>query len=250
MVGMDFKLSALICGVFLLAGLVKGVVGLGLPTVAVGLLGIAMAPRDAAALLIVPSLMTNVWQLAAGGAIRPLLRRLWPLLAAIVLGTLGTGVLLPAALHGAADVVLGAALVLYAALGLASYGLHVPAAAERVAAPLVGLVTGAISAATGVFVLPAVPYLQGLRLERDALVQALGLCFTVSTLALAGALLLTGAYSLHAAGTSLAALVPALIGMWIGAWVRGRIAAATFRRCFFVGLLGLGLHLMLQPLFR
>jgi uncharacterized membrane protein YfcA len=240
---------ALICAVFLLAGCVKGVVGLGLPTVAVGLLGIVMAPREAAALLVVPSLVTNVWQLAAGPAFKPLLRRLWPLLAATVLGTLGGGLLLPAMGQGAdgAQAALGGALVMYAGAGLASYVLHVPAATERAAAPLVGFVTGVVTAATGVFVLPAVPYLQGLRLERDALVQALGLCFTVSTLALAASLLLAGDYPAGAAGTSAVALVPAMVGMAAGQWLRGRIRAQTFRRCFFIGLLGLGLHLMLRP---
>ena len=235
--------------VFVLAGLVKGVVGLGLPTVAVGLLGIAMAPRDAAALLVVPSLVTNVWQLFAGPAFGPLLRRLWPMLVAIVLGTLGGGLLLPGAGGPEAAAALGGALLLYALAGLASFVLHVPAGAERTAAPLVGFVTGIVTAATGVFVIPAVPYLRGLRLERDALVQALGLCFTVSTVALGAALLLAGAYPARAAGMSLAALVPALIGMVCGQWIRGRIRAQTFRRCFFVGLLGLGLHLMLARLF-
>lgn len=240
-------LSLIFC-VFLLAGLVKGVVGLGLPTVAVGLLGIVMAPRESAALLVVPSLVTNVWQLAAGPAFAPLLRRLWPTLVAIVLGTLGGGLLLPGVDGAAAAAALGGALLMYALAGLASFVLHVPAGAERAAGPLVGLVTGVVTAATGVFVIPAVPYLQGLRLERDALVQALGLCFTVSTVALGASLLLAGEYPAGAAGMSLAALVPAMIGMTCGQWIRGRIRAATFRRCFFVGLLGLGLHLMLKPL--
>lgn len=234
--------------VFILAGLVKGVVGLGLPTVAVGLLGIVMAPREAAALLVVPSLVTNIWQLAAGPAVKPLFKRLWPMLAAIVLGTLMGGVLLPAAAHGGADAALGGMLVLYALAGLAAYVPQAPARFERIASPLVGLVTGIVTAVTGVFVMPAVPYLQGLRLERDALVQALGLCFTVSTLALAASLLLAGAYPLRAAGTSVLAVAPALLGMMIGQWVRGRIQATTFRRCFFIGLLGLGVHLMVQAL--
>ncbi|MDR6287867.1 putative membrane protein YfcA [Inquilinus ginsengisoli] len=62
---------------FLLAGFVKGVLGLGLPTVAMGLLGLAMAPAQAAALLVVPSLVTNLWQLFAGPRFGGLLRRLW-----------------------------------------------------------------------------------------------------------------------------------------------------------------------------
>ncbi|EPN86571.1 membrane protein, partial [Pseudomonas syringae pv. actinidiae ICMP 19101] len=74
---LGWGLSALVIGTFLLAGTVKGVIGLGLPTVAMGLLGLVMLPPQAAALLIIPSAFTNVWQLATGGSLRPLLKRLW-----------------------------------------------------------------------------------------------------------------------------------------------------------------------------
>ena len=50
---------AVIAFTFLVAGLVKGVVGMGLPTVAMGLLGLVMPPVQAAALLVVPSLVTT-----------------------------------------------------------------------------------------------------------------------------------------------------------------------------------------------
>ncbi|NVZ80096.1 sulfite exporter TauE/SafE family protein, partial [Pseudomonas gingeri] len=63
---LGLALSLLVLGTFLLAGTVKGVIGLGLPTVAMGLLGLAMVPAQAAALLIIPATLTNVWQLAAG----------------------------------------------------------------------------------------------------------------------------------------------------------------------------------------
>jgi uncharacterized membrane protein YfcA len=233
--------------VFILAGTVKGVVGLGLPTVAVGLLGIVMAPREAAALLVVPSLVTNIWQLAAGPGVKPLVRRLWPMLVGICAGTLVGGALLPpmGSRYGAAF--LGGALILYAISGLTAFTLHVTPRAEPVAGPLAGIATGVITAATGVFVIPAVPYLGGLKLERDALIQALGLAFTASTCALAVALMAAGAMPLHAAGTSLLAVVPALVGMWFGQHIRSRISPLLFRRCFFIGLLGLGLHLALGP---
>lgn len=233
--------------VFLLAGAVKGVLGLGLPTVAMGLLGLLMAPREAAALLIVPSFVTNVWQLAAGPAIDSLWRRLWPMLAAICAGTLAGGLLLPPAGSGGAAAALGGALVLYAASGLAAWRIEVAPRAERLAGPLVGLATGIFTAATGVFVIPAVPYLGGLKLERDALVQALGLAFTAATCALAASLLLAGELQVRDAGLSLGALAPALAGMWLGQGLRRRIRPAPFRRCFFAGLLVLGVHLMLAP---
>jgi uncharacterized membrane protein YfcA len=49
------------------------------------------------------------------------------------------------------------------------------------------------------------------------------------------------------AGLSFYALIPALAGLMLGQWIRGRIRPALFRRCFFIGLLALGLHLMLRP---
>ncbi len=89
---------------------------------------------------------------------------------------------------------------------------------EAWASPLVGVATGLVTGATGVFVIPAVPYLQSLRLEKEDLIQALGLSFTVSTAALAIGLLRTGALVSPTAQLtgSMLALLPALAGMCIG----------------------------------
>lgn len=239
-------LSLLVVLTFVLAGAVKGVIGLGLPTVAMGLLGLAMAPAQAAALLIVPSALTNLWQLAAGGHLRVLLRRLWPLLLLIFIGTLLGSALLGINSGAWAAHALGAALLVYALYGLLHPGLHLPARHEPWLGPVCGLLTGVITAATGVFVIPAVPYLQALGLNREQMVQALGLSFTVSTLALALGLAGQGALGGEALGASLLVLAPALLGMLLGQWLRQRISAPMFKRCFFIGLALLGAHLLLN----
>ncbi|MCC7272935.1 MAG: sulfite exporter TauE/SafE family protein [Alphaproteobacteria bacterium] len=242
----DPAILAAVAAAFVLAGLVKGVVGFGLPTVAMGLLGLVVAPAHAAALLIVPSLVTNAWQLAAGGPLRPLLRRLWPMLAAIALGTwlgawAGIGLLAPA--HAArASAALGVALALYAVVALAGTPRRASPRMEAATGPLVGLATGLVCAATGVSVMPSAPWLQALGLQRDALVQAMGLSFTVSTLALA-ATLAGGSLDLVAATVSSAALVPAAAGMMLGQRLRRRISPAVFRRALLLALLALGLWL-------
>ncbi|MNM41606.1 Sulfite exporter TauE/SafE [compost metagenome] len=239
-------LSLLVAFTFLLAGAVKGVIGLGLPTIAMGLLGLAMSPAQAAALLIVPSTLTNLWQLAAGGHLPALLRRLWPMLAMIFIGTLLGSAWLGINSGEWAAQALGGALLVYALYGLFGRGFSVPLAWERWLGPLCGLLTGLITAATGVFVIPAVPYLQGLGLNRDEMVQALGLSFTVSTLALALGLAGQDALGAEALGASLLVLAPALLGMLCGQWLRQRISAALFKRCFFTGLAVLGAHLLLN----
>jgi uncharacterized membrane protein YfcA len=238
-------LVAMVLTTFLLAGLVKGVAGLGLPTVAVGLLSIVMTPMEAASLLLVPSFVTNVWQLAAGPSLGALLRRLWPMLLCIFAGTMAGGALVPRDTAADATTALGIALVLYALIGLAAVRLLVPQRLEAWLSPAVGLVTGLVTAATGVFVIPAVPYLQALGLDKEDLVQALGLAFTTSTVALAASLAVGGGFKPGVAGMSLYALAPALAGMLLGQWVRNRIRPDVFRTCFFAGLLALGLHLAL-----
>lgn len=250
----DWAMLSAICAIFLLAGLVKGVIGLGLPTVAVGLLGLSMTPAEAAALLLVPSFVTNIWQLAEGPRLAPLLRRFWPMLLAIFGGTLLGGWLLGDTAHSHpiyalyAGAGLGAALMLYAIVGLSAFQLHIAPQRQHWLAPVVGAITGLVTAATGVFVIPAVPYLQALALERDQLIQALGLAFTVSTMALAAMLAINHSLPATAAGMSFAALAPAIMGMTLGKWLRGKIRPTLFRRCFFLGLLALGLHLVLHAI--
>jgi len=232
--------------VLLLAGFVKGVIGLGLPAVGVGLLGLVMAPAQAAALLVVPSTVTNLWQLAAGPDFRALLRRLWPLLVGIVAGAwLGHGRLAGDS-SGQARVGLGLVLAVYAVLGLLDRRPRIAAGLEFWLGPVVGVVTGVVTAATGVFMIPAVPYLQGIGLDPEDLIQALGLSFTVSTLALAVDLFSDGAFDRALLTGSALALVPALAGLLAGTWLRGRIAPPVFRRCFLGGLLLLGLQLALR----
>ena len=76
--------------VFLLAGSVKGLIGLGLPTVSLGLLTVLLDLTTAMALLTIPAAATNVWQAAVGGNARMIVRRLWPfMLAATVTVWLG-----------------------------------------------------------------------------------------------------------------------------------------------------------------
>jgi len=197
--------------IFLLAGVVKGVVGLGLPTVAMGLLSLRMPPAEAAALLLLPSFATNAWQLAQGAYLGNLVRRLWPILLAIFVSTVIAAGIIASTKSAVASAALGGALLLYAAAGLLDFHINVSLHAERWVAPIIGVVTGFITGVTGTFVVPIVPYLAGLGLGRDELIQALGLSFTVSTLALSLGLWWHDAWSLQSVSDSAIAIVPALL---------------------------------------
>lgn len=235
----------LIGATFLLAGLVKGVIGMGLPTVAMGLLALVLPPAEAAAILVVPSFVTNVWQLMAGPRFGALVRRLGPMMLAVLVGTIAGAGMLAGNIAGLAKIGLGITLALYAAVGLAGFRWTIAPRHEGWLGVAIGGATGLVTGATGVFVIPAVPYLQAIGLEKDELIQGLGLSFTVSTVALAIGLLRVDAWQIGDVWISLLALAPALVGMWAGQWLRDRFSAATFRTVFFAGLLLLGATLAL-----
>lgn len=246
---MDQSDVVIITATFFLAGIVKGVTGMGLPTVAMGVLGAVLSPLTAATLLLVPSFVTNVWQLLTGPGFKPLLGRLWPMMATVVVGTFVGSSLLAGGATSRTTMALGLTLIAYAAYTLCAAPRRILSSWQPVATPLVGLATGLVTGATGVFVVPAVPYLQALDLDKEELVQALGLSFTVSTIALALALGFQGALPAGNLVPSLLAVIPALIGMAAGQAIRQRISPSTFRRGFLICLLLLGCEMALRPVF-
>ncbi len=192
--------------------------------------------------------MTNIWQLAVGRRCRALALRLWPMMVGIAVGSrMGSGFLIHAS-GGRASTALGVALIAYGMLSPGRWMPAVPPRWERWLALPVGTVTGVVTGATGVFVIPAVPYIGALGLDKEDLVQALGLSFTMSTVALGVSLYGGGAVSSSVSAALVLALLPASIGMAIGQRLRRRIRAATFRCCFFLALSGLGGALVLKSL--
>jgi uncharacterized membrane protein YfcA len=237
---------ASIAAVFFLAGLVKGVVGLGLPTLSMALLALWMAPTEAASLLIVPTLLTNLWQLRPLRALGPMLRRVAPMQVGIVAGTLAGAYFMGPPSGTWAVAALGVALVAYAVWSLAGVHVAVKPRAETWLGPVIGALTGVVSSATGVFVIPAVPYLQALGLTRDELMQAMGISFTTATLALAVALTMNTHYSSATLGASALALLPALAGMAAGERLRNVLSPLVFKRCFMGALLLLGVQMIVH----
>jgi len=233
----------LVAAAFLFAGLIKGVIGLGLPTVSMGLLAVTMPPSHALAIVIVPAIVTNIWQTFVGPYLRDIIRRLWPLMVGTVIGVwLNAGMLTgPYARYG--TIVLGVLLVVYAIVGLSKFSFTVARSDEKWVGGIVGVLTGVVSAATGVQVIPSMPFMQAIGMEKDELVQALGVFFTVATVALAFNLTSAGLLSAATALPGAVAMAAAFAGMYIGQAVRSRMEPEAFRRWFLIAMIFLGLYL-------
>ncbi len=239
-----------IAAALLLAGFIKGVIGLGLPTVSIGLLAVAMQPSRAIAIVIVPAIVTNIWQTFAGPYLRDIIRRLWPLMAGTVIGIWLNAGMLTSSYARYGTIVLGVLLVIYAVTGLGNFSFSVARSNEKWIGGIVGLVTGAVSAATGVQVIPSMPFMQAIGMEKDELVQALGVFFTVATVALAFNLTSAGLLSASTALPGAVAMACAFAGMFIGQAVRSRMQPEAFRRWFLIAMIFLGLYLAASAVYN
>lgn len=234
---------AVIAGAFLVAGLAKGAIGIGLPPIAVGLMTLAIPLGDALAIMTIPTLVTNLWQAIYGTGLRRLLHRFWSLAVAAMVTLLVVAATLGQLGSARATAWLGVLLASYSILALVAWRPRVPLKAERWANPLAGVATGFVSGITGIAAIPFLPYMQSLDMQKDDLVQALGILFIFITAALTVALVRQGAFDATNIVGGFAAVVPTSVGVWIGQKSRSALSPEMFRRIFLVGLLGIGLHM-------
>jgi hypothetical protein len=228
---------------FIIAGIAKGAIGMGMPPIAIGLMSFALPLESAIAIMVLPTMVTNIWQAIYGGGFRRLMRRFGTMAVTAMAGILGVGLLFTTFGSPHTTGWVGVILVLYSLLALTRWRPKVPRTAEIWANPLIGLASGAVAGSTGVAAVPFLPYMQSLDMNAHELVQALGVMFLFITGMLAVSLGLHGAYHLTNSLGSVAAVAPTMMGVWLGQMARRRLAPETFRKIFIFGMLGVGLHL-------
>jgi uncharacterized membrane protein YfcA len=237
-----------IAGAFLIGGTVKGVIGLGLPSVSLALLAVTIDLTSAMALIVVPTFVTNVWQAIVGGNGKVILVRLWLFFLMAALTVWIGAIALTRVDLSWLSALLGLLLIIYSAVNLIGFRFKISTRHEVWLGPLLGAVNGVLMGMTGSAVVPGVMYLQSIGLSRDMLIQAMGMLFMVSTFALAIALQQNAILTVEHSMISIAALVPGIIGMILGQQIRHSLSEALFRKVLFVSLLALGIYIIINAI--
>ena len=225
-------------------GFVKGFAGMGLPLVTVAALTFAFGLPNAVMLMVVPGLVTNLWQAVGGTETRAAMARIWPfLLACCAFVWFGTGILVSVDTD-LLIVGLGLLLVVYATVTIAGIRLDVPPAQEWWLGPVFGAVNGVACGITGITSVPSILYVNGLNMPRERMIQAMGILFGLSYVAITGALWLRGTLNLQVSGLSALAVMPTLLGMWLGRRLRFASSDVGFKRWFNRLLLVIGCYLI------
>ncbi len=246
-IGLDPNVVLLAAIAFMLAGFVKGVVGGGLPAVAVPIMATSFEPATAAALTFVPVIATNIWLLAQGGLFLRVIARYWPFLGMLAIGSaIGSQILVSVAPE-TMKLAIGAMVIVLSPLPFLPKRFAIKAGWQPWLNPLAGLVLGIIGGAT-VMLAPVILYFVALRIDKDLFVASMGAIALSSMTPLFIGLAASRVLGGHELMVSTLAFAPAALGMAVGVWLRGRISQRNFQILLSLGLLAIGLNLIWRSL--
>jgi len=198
--------------------------------------------------LLAPSLVTNLWQGFAGSSTRYLLSRLWLFFAVTASIVFLGSILFTLTKQQSLSALLGLLIILYALSSMFGWRWQAPEGKDPKIAIAAGALNGLLTGLTGSFVVPGVMYLQSLGFDKDRFVQAMGLLFSVSTVALAAALWFQHRLPQSLSLLSLVAVIPAMLGMPLGRQLATRLTEKSFKNLFYITLLLLGTYLFITSL--
>ncbi|SHH28167.1 sulfite exporter TauE/SafE family protein [Marivita hallyeonensis] len=247
MVLMDLLLIGAL--VFLIAGSVKGLVGIGLPTAAISMLTIFIDPRTAIAMGLVPIVVSNAWQVWSMGDVRGAFQRYWVFAAALGVSVFVTVSLSAEVSDRVIFLALGLSIVAFAALNLRFTMPAIPDRYDRAAQLCLGTLGGILGGLSGVWVAPVIMYMSARQVQKDEFVRATGLLLFIGGVPFFAAYVLEGLLTPSLAAVSLALVLPTLLGFALGARLRNRMSNEKFRKVLLYVFLLLGLNLLRRGLF-
>ena len=234
----------LLAAIFLLAGTVKGAVGLGLPTTALALMTLTLAPRTAIALILVPMVLSNAWQVYRSGDGLGAFHRYLPFTLTLMLGVGITVHLAAEAPDRALYAMLGIAILTFVAVNATPWAPHVPDRLDRPAQIIAGSIAGIIGGITSVWAPPMALYLAARQTPKDEFVRASGLLIFFGSLPLAWGYIAQGYMTWTTTVTSTALLIPTIAGFALGERLRGHLSEKGFRTFLMVVFALMGLNLL------
>lgn len=244
----QFALMA-VAAAFFCGGLVKGVVGMGLPLTSIALMTTVLDLRLAVPLLVVPILATNVMQAIRGGRFLELFRRYWLMIVTAVFGIWAGVSALYRIEMSYLLITLGAVVGGYSLINLFSLRLSMSEKSIPLISPIVGFLSGVLAGTTGSVGVPVAIYYQALGMAKDVFIQAVGIQFLFTGIIMAIALTHEKGLNAETLPISALAMIPAFLGMAAGQWVRGKVSEDHFRTCLWIFLLLIGLNLIRKGLF-
>lgn len=234
---------------FLAAGTVKGAVGLGLPTTALGIMTLSIDPRAAIALIMVPMITSNAWQAYRSGEVLRALRTYLPFALTLAFFVGLTVMLTREAPDRLLFAMLGGAILIFVAVNITRWAPYVPNRYDKAAQVVAGVISGLMGGMTSVWAPPMAVYLASRGVNKAEFVRATGVMIFIGSLPLAAGYVAQGYLTLQTGVISVALLAPTFAGFALGEAIRHRLSEKAFRRMLLFVFFLMGLNLLRRALF-
>jgi uncharacterized protein len=235
--------AAVVCSL-IVAGLLKGTIGVGMPVVALPLLSLCIDVKSAAMLLSMPLIFSNLPQALEGGKTARCFIQLMPVILGMIPGLfLGVRVLL-ALDADVAKIIAGLVLMVVGGVTLLAPKLQLQARLvlpAGIAFGFFGGVLGGIAAMAGplVFIFLLAKGLRGKAFTKEA-----SLYLVVSAGLLAILLTASRQFNWLDVSVSTAATLPVVLGMYVGQHMRDKIAPEAFKKLVLFAVIAAGAELL------
>jgi uncharacterized membrane protein YfcA len=229
---------------FLVSAFLKGITGLGFSTICLGVLTCFIDIKTTIPLVIIPSLSSNLMVMLDAGKFRETALRFWALYLCAIPGLLFGLWVLNSVESTVAKRLLGGVLVAYSIWGLRNFNFTLPKHLEKTLSAPVGFTTGLINGVTGSQVMPVLPYLLTLRLDKNTFIQGINISFTLSSFIMLAGLGNLGVLTWQKLGVSILGILPVALGILLGGRVRRLLSHDLFRKGVLILLVFLGVILM------
>ncbi len=245
---LNIPLIYLVFATFLFAGTIKGTIGIGLPTIILGLLSQILDPRFAIAMLLIPALVSNSWQVYRSKIKIDKLLRLWPFALPMMIGIWifsRFAQLIPANLSLA---LIGIAIILFVLTTWFSRFPPIPKRLDRLFQVTFGSIAGVMGGLTAIWAPPMVIYLLAARISKDELVGSMGILLVLGLLPLIIGYWQNGLFSQSVMLASAIMTIAVVTGFTLGEALRKRLDTEQFRNILLLFFLLMGANLLRRGL--
>ena len=248
MFDLTYDQVAIVLVAYFFAAITKGLTGLGFSTTCLPIIVFALGLKDAFPLVIIPSITSNLIVMRQVGQFNAAVKSFWPMLLATLPG-LGIGLWVLTWIDGVlASAIFGGVLFLWCAFSFTKPDLHLAPRFETIVAPISGFLTGMINGATGSQVMPVVPFMMSLKLNRDLFIQGINCSFTMSSLIIALGFATLGFFSLEDILISSFGIGLVFLGVRVGSQIRLYLSEKLFHNAILAMLTVMSIFLMLPIL--
>ncbi len=234
---------------FLFAGVVKGTIGIGLPTITISIMAQFVDPRVAISFLLLPALVTNSWQIYRGGQLANSLSTLWPFGLTMMVTIYFSSLFAPTVPLQWLVAGIGIMVVLWTATSLIKAPPRLPDQYDKPVQFVGGFAGGVIGGLTAIWSPAMVVYLHARKFDKNDFVAHTGFLIMCGTIPLFFGYISNGILSKELLIGSGLMIIPTLLGFALGERLRSRLNVAQFYKVLLLVFCLSGLNLIRRGLF-